>query len=82
MTKRACYYTDARGKFGAWLLKQMIDNGLNQKNVSDLTGIRRQTVSDHVRMKHKPQLSCIILYAKLFDADSEEIWTLVEEDWG
>lgn len=63
-------------------IKHLLEiKGLNQSDLSKLTGISRQNISDIIQNKLKPGVDFAIKIAKILDVPVEDVFLLSESAW-
>lgn len=63
-------------------IKHLLEiKGLNQSDLSKLTGISRQNISDIIQNKLKPGVDFAMKIAKILDVPVEEVFILDESAW-
>ena len=70
------------GKFGEWLFFKIKELGYTQTSFGKLVGISREQISNQIHQKCKPNRTSVVAYCYYTGDNPEEIWKLVEEDWG
>lgn len=70
------------GKFGNWLRYKMNEHDITYLDLCKQMKISRQTISNHEHHAFKPLYPFVIAYCNILGGDPEEVWKLVEEDWG
>ena len=72
------------GSFGKWLLIKLESNKLTTLSIAKKMRLTRSCVNQHINGYEtcKPTYQTVIAYCHFLGGDPEEIWRLVEEDWG
>lgn len=73
-----------KGKFGEWISNRMREFGLTEKDLYKIThqGLTWPKVARHLTGITKPKFASVCMYAYCLECDPEDLWKLVEEDWG
>lgn len=77
-------YEQGDGRFLKWFCDNLNMHHYTQKDLSRMTGISRQHISNVLHKRYKPNKPMVIALCWVFGmTDSPAIiWEYVEEDWG
>lgn len=73
-----------KGKFGEWVAENVFCKGFSYGEIAKICKLRREYLSHVTRHIYKPSFHLIVTLCWAFgmEDDPNDIWKLVEEDWG
>lgn len=69
-------------KFSVWLRNKIKERGITNRKLAKDIGICRNTVSNHINGKYKPQIKIIRLYSRYFKVEERFLYRMVKEEYG
>ncbi len=77
-------YEKGDGKFLEWFYAEMNKRHYTQRDLSKIIGVSSQHISNILHKRFKPNKPFVIALCWTFGMSDnpEDIWKLVEEDWG